>query len=173
MRAMKKTFDPFLKPGHLIRRLQQTAVLLFGEEMAQADLTPTQLVMLQVLEHRPGTDQVTLSKLTAIDRSMTARIVDVLADRGLIDKRPAKDDRRANSLYIKPAAVRLLRKVEPKADRSQQRLLAALDPRERAEFMRLIRKIIDTHEGARNGKRLPSGKKRSEITLRTGTPANG
>ena len=68
---MKSLVDPFSKPGHVIRRLQQYAVLIFHEETAGFDLTPTQYVTLQVLEHRPGIDQVTLSELTAIDRSMT------------------------------------------------------------------------------------------------------
>lgn len=153
---MKKAFDPSSKPGHLIRRLQQTAVLLFGEEMTGSDLTPTQFVTLQVLESRPGVDQVTLSGVTAIDRSMTARIVDALADRGLIDKKPAKDDRRANSLYIKEPALRLLRKYEAKADRSQTRILSVLDPSERSEFMRLMRKVVTAHEAQRDGKRSAS-----------------
>ena len=111
---MKSLVDPFSKPGHVIRRLQQYAVLIFHEETAGFDLTPTQYVTLQVLEHRPGIDQVTLSELTAIDRSMTARIVDALAQRGLIDKRPAANDRRANSLFITAKARRLLAAIEAK-----------------------------------------------------------
>ena len=95
---MKSLVDPFSKPGHVIRRLQQYAVLIFHEETSGFDLTPTQYVTLQVVEHRPGIDQVTLSELTAIDRSMTARIVEALARRGLIDKRPAAKDRKSTRL---------------------------------------------------------------------------
>ena len=51
---MKSPVDPFSKPGHVIRRLQQYAVLIFHEETAGFDLTPTQYVTLQVVEHRPA-----------------------------------------------------------------------------------------------------------------------
>jgi DNA-binding MarR family transcriptional regulator len=95
------------------------------------------------VEHRPGIDQVTLSGLTAIDRSMTARIVEALAQRGLIDKRPAAKDRRANSLYLTAKARRLLETIEPSADRSQATILAPLRPAERRQFMQLVRRLLD------------------------------
>jgi DNA-binding MarR family transcriptional regulator len=139
---MKSLADPFTKPGHLIRRLQQYAVLMFHEETAGFDLTPTQYVTLQVVEHRPGIDQVTLSELTAIDRSMTARIVDALARRGLIDKRPA-NDKRANSLSITAKARRLLASIEASVDRSQARILAPLPPAQRRQFVRMVKTLLD------------------------------
>ena len=142
---MKSLADPFTKPGHLIRRLQQYAVLMFHEETAGFDLTPTQYVTLQVLEHRPGIDQVTLSELTAIDRSMTARIVDALARRRLLDKRPATNDKRANSLFITAKARRLLAAIEASVDRSQARILAPLSPAQRRQFMRMVRTLLDGH----------------------------
>ena len=142
---MKSPADPFAKPGHLIRRLQQYAVLMFHEETAGFDLTPTQYVTLQVVEHRPGIDQITLSEMTAIDRSMTARIVDALARRRLLDKRPATNDKRANSLFITAKARRLLAAIEASVDRSQARILAPLSPAQRRQFMRMVRTLLDGH----------------------------
>jgi len=142
---MKSLADPFAKPGHLIRRLQQYAVLMFHEETAGFDLTPTQYVTLQVVEHRPGIDQITLSEMTAIDRSMTARIVDALARRRLLDKRPAANDKRANSLFITAKARRLLAAIEASVDRSQARILAPLSPAQRRQFMRMVRTLLDGH----------------------------
>jgi DNA-binding MarR family transcriptional regulator len=155
---MKSLIDPFSKPGHVIRRLQQIAVLLFHEQMAGFDLTPTQYVTLQVVEHQPGVDQVTVSEATMIDRSMTARIVEELARRGLIDKRGAKTDRRANALYITKKALRLLNAVESCADRSQAMILSPLRPPERRAFMRMVKKVLLGHEKAREqreGSRKP------------------
>jgi DNA-binding MarR family transcriptional regulator len=147
---MKSLVDPFSKPGHVIRRLQQYAVLIFHEETAGFDLTPTQYVTLQVLEHRAGIDQVTLSELTAIDRSMTARIVDALAQRGLIDKRPAANDRRANSLFITAKARRLLAGIDTSVDRSQAKILEPLRPVERRQFMRMVKTLLDGYAKRRN-----------------------
>jgi DNA-binding MarR family transcriptional regulator len=153
---MKSLVDPFSKPGHVIRRLQQYAVLIFHEQTKGFDLTPTQYVTLQVLEHRPGIDQVTLSEFTAIDRSMTARIVEVLVQRGLIDKRAAAKDRRANSLFITGKARRLLEALEASADRSQAKILAPLRPTERREFMRMVKTLLDGH-AKRQGKSSSHG----------------
>src|SRR5262249_44412967 len=153
---MKSLTDPFSKPGHVIRRLQQYAVLIFHEETTGFDLTPTQYVTLQVLEHRPGIDQVTLSEATAIDRSMTARIVDALARRALIDKRPATNDGRANALFITGKARRLLGAIEASADRSQGKILAPLSPDERREFMRLMKALLRGH-AKRRGNHRPKG----------------
>ena len=140
---MKSLADPFAKPGHLVRRLQQYAVLMFHEETAGFDLTPTQYVTLQVVEHRPGIDQITLSEMTAIDRSMTARIVDALARRRLLDKRPATNDKRANSLFITAKARRLLAAIEASVDRSQARILAPLPPAQRRQFVRMVKTLLD------------------------------
>jgi DNA-binding MarR family transcriptional regulator len=158
--------DPFTKPGHLIRRLQQIAVSLFEREMSESGLTPTQYLSLQVLSENPGLDQVTLSAFTSVDRSMTARNVDILVERKLIRKLPAKKDRRANSLFINKQALDLLKRYEPKADRSQENILAALLPGERAEFMRLVKKIISgygnipalVYAGRRAGKKAEIGR---------------
>jgi MarR family transcriptional regulator, lower aerobic nicotinate degradation pathway regulator len=153
---MKSLVDPFSKPGHVIRRLQQYAVLIFHEETAGFDLTPTQYVTLEVLEHRAGIDQVTLSELTAIDRSMTARIVDALAQRGLIDKRPAANDRRANSLFTTAKARRLLAGVNASVDRSQAKILEPLRPAERRQFMRMVKTLLDGYAKRRNTQRPSS-----------------
>ena len=150
---MKSLADPFAKPGHLIRRLQQYAVLMFHEETAGFDLTPTQYVTLQVVEHRPGIDQITLSEMTAIDRSMTARIVDALARRRLLDKRPATNDKRANSLFITAKARRLLAAIEASVDRSQARILAPLSPAQRRQFLRMVRTLLDGHAKQRGKSR--------------------
>jgi MarR family transcriptional regulator, lower aerobic nicotinate degradation pathway regulator len=152
---MKSLIDPFSKPGHVIRRLQQCAVLIFHEETRGFDLTPTQYVTLQVLEHRPGIDQVTLSEATAIDRSMTARIVDALARRALIDKRPAANDGRANALFITAKARRLLTAIEASADRSQAKILKPLRPAQRRQFMRMVRTLLEGYAKQR-GKARPA-----------------
>lgn len=155
---MKSLIDPFSKPGHVIRRLQQIAVLVFQEETAGFDLTPTQYVTLQVVDNQPGIDQVTLSGRTMIDRSMTARIVDTLARRRLLDRKPSKVDRRANSLFITAKARRLLETIEKSADASQARILKPLKPAQRRAFMEMVKIILAAHEKRPSGAR---GKQRA------------
>jgi len=151
---MKSSIDPFLYPGHLIRRLHQIAVSVFHENTRAFGLTPTQYVTLLALAPRPGIDQATLCDLTSIDRSMTARIVETLARRGLVDKRPGDTDRRANALHITPAGRRLLAGIEPSLGRLHQRMLDPLSAAERRQLLGLVRKVLSVHEPRRgNGAR--------------------
>jgi|SRR4051812_47339482 DNA-binding MarR family transcriptional regulator len=143
---MTSSVDPFSQPGHVIRRLQQIAVQAFHEETAAFDLTPTQYVSLLVIGTKPGIDQVRMSERTMIDRSMTARIVETLAQRGLIRKQTGKTDKRANALHATQKGMRLLEAVEPSLEKSQARILSPLSPPERKEFMRMVGVILAAHE---------------------------
>jgi DNA-binding MarR family transcriptional regulator len=143
---MKSASDSFAWPGHIIRRLQQTAVLAFHRNTVEFRLTPTQFVTLLAIETTPGVDQVRLSQTTMIDRSMTARIVDTLARRGLIRKQPGKTDKRANALFIAQKGARLLAAVLPRVKKSQQEILNPLTVAERAEFIRMARAILAANE---------------------------
>ena len=142
---MKTNSDKFVWPGHLIRRLQQMAVLVFHQETDGLGVTPTQFVTLLGIEDQAGLDQVRLSQVTKIDRSMTARIVETLARRGLIRKQPGKTDKRANALYLTPKGTQLLKVATPSVDKSQKEILRPLSSAERAEFVRMMRVILDAH----------------------------
>ena len=143
---MKTKLNTFAWPGHVIRRLQQIAVLVYHRETAGHDLTPTQFVTLLAVEDQPGVDQVRLSLVTMIDRSMTARVVETLAQRGLLRKQSGKTDKRANSLFLTPKGAQLLKKVVPCVKKSQAEILRPLKTADRPEFMRMVRTILAAHE---------------------------
>ena len=143
---MKTKLDTSAWPGHVIRRLQQTAVQVFHQETAEYGLTPTQFVTLLAIENQPGVDQVSLSQVTMIDRSMTARIVEALAQRGLIRKKPGKTDKRANALFLAPKGAQVLTGAVPAVEKSQTEILSPLSPAERPEFIRMVQVILAAHE---------------------------
>jgi DNA-binding MarR family transcriptional regulator/NAD(P)-dependent dehydrogenase (short-subunit alcohol dehydrogenase family) len=130
-----------LKPGHLIWRAYQLTWLLFAEEAGTLDITPVQEALLLVLAKRPGIDQKTLADLVALDRSTAGNVIGRLEERGLITRVPNDSDRRARMLSLTPRGEAVSRKLRPIAQRAAERLLAPLDPIERPEFMRLLRKV--------------------------------
>jgi DNA-binding MarR family transcriptional regulator len=143
---MKTNSDKFVWPGHLIRRLQQMAVLVFHQETADLGVTPTQFITLLAIEDQPGLDQVRLSQVTKIDRSMTARIVETLALRSLIRKQPGKTDKRANALFLAAKGAQLLKAAVPGVDKSQKEILNPLSQAERKEFTRMVLAVLEAHE---------------------------
>lgn len=151
---MSKTNGLSLKPGHLARRFQQIAVAVFHAEVSAAgsDLTPVQYSVLTALKAHPGVDQATLAGLIAFDRTTIGGVVDRLAQRGLLIRRPHPSDRRARTLEISPEGTALLERIEPAVQEAQRVMLSGLDGDEAAEFLRLLKKAV---EGCNDLSRAP------------------
>ena len=129
-------------PGHYIRRLQQIAVAVFLQETEAQGVTPVQFAALQTVANTPGIDQRTLARSIGFDTSTIAGVVDRLEARGLMQRGPSSDDRRVRLLTLTDAGQALLRAVIPSMLRTQDRILEPLRPREREEFMRMLRVLV-------------------------------
>ncbi len=129
-------------PGHYIRRLQQIAVAVFLQETEAQGVTPVQFAALQTVANTPGIDQRTLARSIGFDTSTIAGVVDRLEARGLMQRGPSSDDRRVRLLTLTDAGQALLRAVIPSMLRTQDRILEPLRPREREEFVRMLRVLV-------------------------------
>ena len=139
-------------PGHHIRRLQQIAVALFLQEAEPLGVTPVQYAVLQAVANEPGLDQRTLAGRVALDTSTVAGVVDRLEARALLQRHASATDRRVRQLQLTPEGEALRAQVEPAMRRAQQRILAPLPRAERAEFLRLLRMLV---EGNNEASRAP------------------
>ena len=132
-------------PGHVTRRVHQLAVALFVEEMGELNVTPVQYSSLQTICNQPGIDQKTVAASIGLDTSTVAGVIDRLEARGLVLRKVAPHDRRARQVYPTDEGRRLLEEAFPRMLRSQTRLLEPLQASERAEFMRLMKTLIDAN----------------------------
>ena len=73
----------------------------------------------------------------------TGGVVDRLEQRGALERRTAPTDRRARQLWITDAGARLLAEAVPAMLEAQRQILAPLTERQQAEFMRLLRILVD------------------------------
>lgn len=133
------------RPGSLARRYQQIAVAIFHAEVGAAgsDITPVQYAALVELPSHPGIDQATLAGLIAFDRTTIGGVIDRLAQKGLLTREVSATDRRARALEITDEGRALLDRVEPAVMAAQRLILNGLDGDEAAEFLRLLRKLVD------------------------------
>lgn len=129
-------------PGHYIRRLQQIAVAIFLQETESAGITPVQFAAMQAVHNTPGLDQRTLARTIGFDTSTTAGVIDRLEARGLLQRNASPEDRRVRRLTLTPQGEALLAEVIPAMQRAQVRMLDPLSKAERAEFMRLLRRLV-------------------------------
>ncbi len=132
------------RPGFLIRRLHQIHLALFAEECAGFGVTPVQFSLLSVLAARPGLDQAALAFAVGVDRATTANVVARLDQRGLLRRRPGTTDKRVKQVELTAAGHRLLARIDPCARRAHARTLQALHPGERAHFVALLRRLVDS-----------------------------
>jgi MarR family transcriptional regulator, lower aerobic nicotinate degradation pathway regulator len=142
-KARTATVDLDTLPGHHIRRLQQIAVAIFLQEVQAHGITPVQYATLQAVANTPGVDQRTLAARVGLDTSTVAGVADRLEAREWLRRDTAPDDKRVRLLSVTPGGAQLLREVEPAMRKAQTRILAPLAKADRAEFMRMLRVLVE------------------------------
>ena len=130
-------------PGHYIRRLQQIAVGIFMDEMADVNVTPVQFALLFAASQETGLDQRTLAGRIGLDTSTIGTVVDRLESRELIERDVSPDDKRVRLLSVTPAGKKLLQAVMPAMLRAQERMLAPLPKADRSRFMAMVKRIVE------------------------------
>jgi MarR family transcriptional regulator, temperature-dependent positive regulator of motility len=132
-------------PGHLIRRFHQIAVAAFVTETEQAgvELTAVQYAALFVLRDNEGIDQATLAGLIAYDRVTIGGVISRLESRGYLERKNSTEDRRARILRLTRQGRAVLTKLAPAVHQAQEVMLQGLNKAERAELMKLLRKVTD------------------------------
>src|SRR5689334_849593 len=114
--------------------------------MAAAGITTAQAAVLSIVAtDGPVTQRSVARKLGLNESAMTAMIAR-LRDMGLVDRLPDQDDSRAWSLQISDDGRGALKKIEQPFRRINQRIEAALDSDEIAQFADYASRIIDAFE---------------------------
>jgi MarR family transcriptional regulator, lower aerobic nicotinate degradation pathway regulator len=130
-------------PGHLIRCARQITSAIFIEEMSQFQVTSVQFALLTGIQKNAGVDQRTLVDTVAIDRSTIGTTLTRLEKSGLVFRASPKHNKRIKQVFLTQRGQELLDRSSAAIARVQQRIMQPLDPDERAQFMRLIAKLVD------------------------------
>ena len=138
----------YTRPGYLFRRMQQIAVAIFVEECSDFDLTPVQSAALVAIRTHPGIDATRLSAVIAFDRSTLGNVIERLEAKGLIERKPAAQDKRVKLLYLTRQGATMLRDIMPAVDRAQARMLQPLRPADRKTLMALLSQLVDLNNEA-------------------------
>lgn len=135
------------EPGHLIRRAQQIAVATFHQVHGR-HITPIQYAILRTLAQSPGIDQITLAQMIALDTSTAADIAARLEAKGWVSR--AVLPRRQRSLSLTDEGQRVLQDLRSGVEAMQENLLAGLEPQEQSDFLRLLRKFVESRESLKD-----------------------
>ena len=128
----------------LSNRISQEIAGLYAERFA---LNVTEWRLLAVLGRYPDLTATELVERTAMDKVAVSRAVASLVADGRLTRKVDGDDRRRTKLRLSAKGYRIYDEVAPLALAYQQRLVASLDPGERALLEELLARLNVRSDG--------------------------
>ena len=117
--------------SHLLKRAVQFSVHLYMDEVGKSGLTHRQYIVLQAADANDGKSQTDLVKITGIDRSTLADLVQRLMAQGYLQRRRTKEDGRTNAVRLTPAGKKVLKTAQGGAEDVDKRLLSLVSSSDR------------------------------------------
>jgi len=113
-----------------------------GRIAAEHDLSPVQVRLLGILRDRqPG--MLELARYLELEKSSLSGLVDRAEARGLVERVPSSDDRRATTVRVTALGRQLTRTMTGKVERKMTALLAVLPEKERARLTALVTRVLE------------------------------
>lgn len=125
---MKTPIPPRQRFGMLFVGVARRWRAALDASLADAGLSDaTWSPLMHIARSGGGISQKELAARIGIDGSTLVRLLDLLAGKGLIERRQDAADRRANLLFLTPAGRAAVRKVQHILDRVETEMLADFD----------------------------------------------
>jgi DNA-binding MarR family transcriptional regulator len=115
--------------------------MVAGAYRSLFDLTIPEWRLIAVVAEHDGISQQGIGAVTRMDKVTVSRAAIALTARGLVGRRPNRDDRRSHLLSLTDAGRTLYAQVAPKALELEARVFAAFGAAELAGFTAMLRRI--------------------------------
>ncbi|HEY9281695.1 MAG TPA: MarR family winged helix-turn-helix transcriptional regulator [Eoetvoesiella sp.] len=143
-------FDPinqglWSRPGFLVRRLHQVHYSIFFEECKEENITPVQYGILTVLSRSPWLDQTAIGFELGLDRTTSADVIKRLEEKGLLERRINRRDRRSRQAAVTSEGLRVMRLLQNGMAQAQKRLLQPLSPQNQKIFLKLLSELVEAN----------------------------
>lgn len=130
-----------------VARLLKT---LADQRARQYGMTRAQWAVLFRLDRSEGFKQSELAEILDLQPITLTRLLDRLAENGLIERRPDPNDRRANRLFLTPAARPLLERLAKLGTELMTTVLDGLDAKAHDRLLRDLELMRENLRGAIN-----------------------
>jgi MarR family transcriptional regulator for hemolysin len=121
----------------------------------QFGISRAQWVVLIRLDRSEGLKQSELAEILDLQPISLTRLLDRLAQNGLIERRPDPNDRRANRLYLTPAARPLLKQLSALGEDMMTNVLEGVSPSAQETLLRDLSVMKDNLRAAINRNASP------------------
>lgn len=138
-------------PTHLLYRVLQMAVDLYGQEAGARAVTQRQYTILAAVAESEGPSQNDLVRATGIDRSTLADLVARMIAAGLLARERSAEDGRAKVVTLTEQGHSVLTEIRPAVAAADERLLASLSSKKRETFVRLLQDLAKSTDAPVSG----------------------
>jgi DNA-binding MarR family transcriptional regulator len=115
----------------------------FQEVLAPLKLEPRDFSLLRAVGLAEGLSQQALGERLKIPASRLVAFIDVLEQRGLIERRQKPSDRRVRALYLTEEGQQLLSSAFALAVEHERRLCGGLSEQERRQLLELLARVAE------------------------------
>lgn len=127
----------------VIQQFKRYYARQFTDLLARADLSMREMDVILFLANNPGHDTARdVTELRGLSKSQVSAAVDLLAERGLLDRLPDRADRRVVHLALTERGLALGRQGRQIQSACLEALFAGLTPAETARFQGLLEKVL-------------------------------
>ncbi|PZQ48174.1 MAG: MarR family transcriptional regulator [Rhodovulum sulfidophilum] len=126
--------------GYHLRRASIHDLACFASALGDA-IKPVPFTVLCLIDETPG---ITAAEIGREARLQRANLAPMLADfdaRGLIERRPDREDHRIQRLHLSPEGAAAVAGWRARVVAQEERTFGALDPEERALLVRLLARV--------------------------------
>lgn len=131
-------------PGYLLARLGEASRRRFHKALEPERLHPRDFGVMTMVDAHPGMSQQQLHEKTGIDPSSMVAVIDDLQARGLAERRPDPDDRRARAIFLTDEGQRTLQRIRKLASQLQREMFGGLTEQEMSTLHALLRKLAES-----------------------------
>jgi DNA-binding MarR family transcriptional regulator len=131
---------------HLLHRASQRASEIFAVETRDFDLTARQYAVIATIARHEGLSQTDLVRMTGIDRSTLADVVQRLLRRGIIERERTTRDGRTYAVTLSEQGRTLLQSIRPTARRADRHVLSALSDEDAKALVNALAQLIGKGE---------------------------
>ena len=112
-----------------------------NERMRHSGVTALQWRLLAYLARNEGTNQVKLAEFLEVEPITLSRMIDRLAESGMLSRRRDPDDRRAWRLYLETKSLPLIDELRAAATQLAETAQEGLSTAERAQLAELVERM--------------------------------
>jgi MarR family transcriptional regulator for hemolysin len=127
--------------GYLLHDVARLLRKRFEQKAKHLGLTRAQWQVIAYLSKNEGIHQAALADLLEIEPITLVRILDRLAERGLIERRQHPTDRRTWSLFLKDAARPLLVELRPVGEATREEALDGISEADRDRLVEMLARM--------------------------------